>query len=700
MKPQKFKTKVGKKDLIVEVGKLAGQANGSVTVQYGDTMILATAVLSKEIREGTSYFPLMVDYEEKFYAAGKIKGSRWVKREGRPSDEAILTARLVDRCIRPLFDQRLRKDVQVIITVFSIDKDNDPDIPAIIGASLALGISDIPWNGPIGACRIGISGKKLLLNPCYKTRENADLDLVITGQNEKINMLEAGCNEVKEEHVLKACATSLGHIKDLINFQNTIIKKIGKKKQKIDFEELSLKIKNSINKFLKTRLENAIIQPSKQEHEQAMHYLRQNLLEHLTKKFPSINKELIIRFLDEKTDKKLHDLALEHKKRSDGRDFNQIRPITTEAGLLPRTHGSGLFTRGNTQIISIVTLGSPGMEQFLDTMEIEGRKRFMHHYNFPPYSVGEVRPLRGPGRRDIGHGALAEKALLAVAPDKDKFPYTIRVVSETLSSNGSSSMGSVCASSLALMDAGIPIKSPVSGIAMGMMEHEKTGEYVILTDIQGPEDHHGDMDFKAAGTRDGITALQMDVKNKGVNLEMIEKILEQSRIARMNILDKMAETLEKPRQELSQLAPRVHSIMINPDKIRDIIGPGGKMINEIINKTGVDIDIEDNGQVMITAPDNKSAKKAIEWIESLTREAKPGEVFQGKVVRIMDFGAFVEILPNQDGLVHVSELADHHVAKVDDIVKLGDEVKVKVKAIDDQGRINLTMRNIGENSSQ
>ena len=696
IKQQKFQTKIGKKDLIIEVGKLAGQANGAVTVQYGDTMILATAVIGKEQREGVSYMPLMVDYEEKFYAAGKIKGSRWVKREGRPSDEAILTARLVDRCIRPLFDQRLRRDVQVIVTVFSIDKDNDPDVPAIIGASLALAISDIPWRGPIGACRIGVSDKKVILNPCYETRENLDLDLVITGQGDKINMLEGQSREISEDYVFKACETGLKYIKELIDFQDKIVKKINPKKQEIVFQELEPNIKNSINKFLKNRLENALLQPSKQEYEQAMHELKQELHQHLTQEFPNFDKNLVNELLDKKTDQKLHDLALKEKKRPDGRKPDQIRPITTEVGLLPRTHGSGLFTRGNTQIISIITLGAPGMEQFIDTMEMEGKKRFMHHYNFPPYSVGEVMPLRGPGRRDIGHGALAEKALLPVIPQKDGFPYTIRVVSETLSSNGSSSMGSVCASSLALMDAGIPIKAPVSGIAMGIMTDEKTGDYIILTDIQGPEDHHGDMDFKAAGTKEGLTALQMDVKNNGITLDILKDVLEQSHTARMDILDKMAQTLETPRLELSPLAPRVYTLKINPDKIRDVIGPGGKMINQIIDTTGVEIDIEDDGTVMITAGDEKGAKEAIEWVKNLTRELKSGEIFKGKVVKIMDFGAFVEVLPGQDGLVHISELAPNRVEKVEDVVRVGDLVDVRVKNVDDQGRVNLTMRDVGK----
>jgi len=555
MKSKQYKLKIGNKDLIVEHGKLAGQANGSVTVQYGKTLILATAVISKEQREAVDYLPLMVDYEEKLYAAGKIKGSRWVKREGRPSDEAVLTSRLIDRAIRPLFNQQIRNDIQVIVSVFSIDEDNDPDIPAIIGASLALGISDIPWQGPIGACRIGILNDKILLNPSYKSRSQANLDLVITGPENKINMLEAGAKEVPEKHLLEAAKISLNYIQKIILFQKKIIKDIGKNKQDIQLAE-------------------------------------------------------------EKIDEDAPEKLVDNGVRVDGRKLSDIRPISAEIGFLPRTHGSGLFTRGETQVMSTVTLGPPGDEQFLETMETEGRKRFMHHYNFPPYSVGETSPLRGPGRREIGHGALAEKALLPIIPNKNNFPYTVRVVSEVLSSNGSSSMASICAASLALMDAGVPIKSPVTGIAIGLADKNN-----ILIDIQGPEDHYGKMDFKTAGTKTGITALQMDVKTTGIDLKMLEQILKKGKKARLEILQKMQKVIAKPRKELSPLAPRIYTIQIPSKNIRDVIGKGGKTINEIINETGVDIDIEESGSVMITSDKALQAQKAIEWIKKIVSKA-------------------------------------------------------------------------------
>lgn len=556
-KPKQYKTKIGNKDLIIEIGKLANQANGSVTVRYGDTLILATAVISKDIRsEDIDYLPLMVDYEEKLYAAGKIKGSRWVKREGRPSDEAVLTGRLIDRCLRPLFDQKIRNDIQIIITVFSIDDDNDPDILGIIGASLALGISDIPWAGPVGACRIAIINNKLLLNPCYNSRKTTDLDLVIAGPKNKINMLEGEADQVQEKHALKAIQAGEKYVQEIIDFQNSIIKDINPKKIKPKFGQ--------------------------------------------EKEDPGKPEKLISKGI-----------------RTDNRKADEVREISGEVSLLPRTHGSGLFTRGQTQVASIVTLGPPGDEQFLETMEMEGRKRFMHHYNFPPYSVGEVQPLRGPGRREVGHGALAEKALKAVVPDKENFQYTVRVVSEVLSSNGSSSMASVCAASLALMDAGVPIKEHVAGIALGMSEDGKT----ILTDIQGPEDHYGLMDFKVAGTKDGITAIQMDVKSDGINLEILEKAFEQSKTARLQILQKMQKVIDVPRKELSPYAPKIYTINIDPKNIGDVIGKGGKTIREITDTFSVEIDIEENGQVMITSEDSDQAQNAIKQIKDIIQKA-------------------------------------------------------------------------------
>jgi len=556
MEEKQYKLKLGNKDLIIGIGKFAGRANGAVTVQYGDTLILATAVMAKKPREEVDYMPLMVDYEEKLYAAGKIKGSRWVKREGRPSDEAILTGRLIDRCLRPLFDERIRNDIQVIITVFSIDEDNDPDIPAIIGASLALGISNISWDGPIGACRIAIINKQIILNASYGCRRKADLDLVVAGPKNQINMLEGEAKEIQEEHVVKAVDVGLKYIQEIINFQEQIIQDINPTKIKLD-------------------LQNLPDDPEKPEK------------------------------------------LVENGKRVDGRGVSDIRPISVEVGLLPRTHGSGLFNRGETQVLSIVTLGSPSDEQFLETMEIEGRKRFMHHYNFPPYSVQEVAPLRGPGRREIGHGALVERSLMPVIPNQENFPYTIRVVSEVLSSNGSSSMASVCATSLALMDAGVPIKKSVAGIALGLSEDHKT----ILTDIQGPEDRYGLMDFKVAGTETGITAVQMDVKTTGIDLVLLQKAFVQSKEARFEILQKMQKAIASPRQELSPLAPRIYTINIPPKNIGDIIGKGGKTIREITEKTNVDIDIQDDGLVTITSEKAEEAQKAIDWIQKIIHEA-------------------------------------------------------------------------------
>ena len=556
MPEKQYKLKLGNKDLIVGIGKFAGRANGAVTVQYGDTLILATVVMAKKPREEVGYMPLTVDYEEKLYAAGKIKGSRWVKREGRPSDEAILTGRLIDRCLRPLFDERIRNDIQIIVTVFSIDEDNDPDIPAIIGASLALALSDVPWDGPIGACRIAIIDKQIVLNASYNCRCKADLDLVIAGPKNKINMLEGQAKETQEEHITKAVDVGLKYIQKIIDFQEQIIQDIRPVKTKLDLQDLPE-------------------DPEKPEK--------------LVKK----------------------------GKRVDNRGVLDLRPISIEVGLLPRTHGSGLFNRGETQVLSIVTLGSPGDEQFLETMEIEGRKRFMHHYNFPPYAVQEVAPLRGPGRREIGHGALVERALMSVIPDQKDFPYTIRVVSEVLSSNGSSSMASVCATSLALMDAGVPIKKSVAGIALGLSEDNKT----ILTDIQGPEDHYGLMDCKIAGTETGVTVIQMDVKTTGIDLELLQKTLAQSREARLNILQKMQKVIASPRQELSPLAPRICAINIPPKNIGDIIGKGGKTIREITEKTNADIDIQDNGLIMITSEKAEEAQRAISWIQKIIREA-------------------------------------------------------------------------------
>jgi len=702
MSYKKFKTDLAGRELKVEVGQLAQQANGSVLVSYGQTVILATAVLDKDIRD-VDYMPLTVDYEEKFYAAGKIKSGRFMKREGRPSDEAILTGRMIDRVVRPLFDKRIRNDLQVVLTVLSFDKENDPDIPALIAASLALGISDIPWNGPIAGLRIGrsLSGQadskqEWILNPVYKDREESDINLVVAGKGDKINMLEGEARQVPEQAILSAIEFVQPHLKKIIQWQKEIIKEVGLDKVDLELEDIDPKLIKQIKDWLGDKLEQAIYKPDKTERAKGLFLLEKELISALDDE--TGEKEGVIRdIFEEEIDKAVHQNILKtpkgEEKRPDGRELDQVRPINCKVSILPRTHGSALFQRGSTQALSVVTLGSPGDNQIIDSMEIETEKYFMHHYNFPRFCVGETGGMRGPGRRDIGHGALAEKALLPLIPDREKFPYTIRLVSEILSSNGSSSMASISGSSLALMDAGVPIKTHISGIAMGLMM-ESDDNYRILTDIQGPEDHYGDMDCKVAGTKTGVTACQMDVKIEGVTLEILKKTFEQANKARLSILKEMEQAIEQPCPELSSFAPRILTIKINPDKIGKVIGPGGKMINEITDQTGAKIDIEDDGLVSVTSNDGEGGQKAIDWIKNLTREPKTGEVFQGTIVKITDFGAFVEILPGQDGLIHISELADHRVEHVEDIVKMGQVIPVKIKEIDDSGRIKLTLKNI------
>jgi polyribonucleotide nucleotidyltransferase len=693
MKEKTFKKEIAGKDLIIETGKLACQANGSVTVQYGGTVVLATATISDKTREGINFFPLMVDYEERLYAAGKIKGSRFIKREGRPTDEAILSGRMVDRTIRPLFNNRIRNDVQVILTILSIDQENDPDLCSIIGASTALAISNIPWNGPIGAIRIAKVDGKFVINPTYEQREKSLYDIIATGKNGKINMVEAEGKEISENEVVEAIKFAQKCIKETIDFQNEIISQVGQEKKEVNLLRAEESTEDEIRKFLSDKLESVVFEADKSKQAEKRNKLIEDLELFVSEKFGEDLKSIANLILEEETDSFLNKAVLQKNRRPDGRKMDEIRKISVQAGLLPRTHGSGLFERGATQALTITTLGAPGDEQTLDGMEEVGTKRFMHHYTFPPFSVGEVAPMRGPGRREIGHGALAEKALDPLIPDKESFPYTIRLVSEILSSNGSSSMASVCGSSLALMDAGVPIPRPAAGIAMGLiMENEKN--YKILTDIQGPEDHYGDMDFKIAGTEKGITAMQMDVKVEGITLEIIEKTLFQAKEARIKIIEIMNQAISEPRKDLSPFAPRIITFKINPDKIRDVIGPGGKVINEIIADTGVTIDIEDDGTVMITSKDSEASAKATTWIKNITREVIPGEIFQGKVTGIMNFGAFVEILPGQEGLVHISELAPSRVEKVEDVVKVGDIIAVKVKEIDDQGRINLTHKGV------
>lgn len=696
MEIKKFSTNFAGKELIIETGRFADQANAAITLQMGETVVLVTAVMG-EPRDGMNFFPLMVDYEEKLYAAGRIKGSRFIKREGRPSDEAVLVSRFIDRAIRPLFDSRIRNNMQIICTVLSFDEENDPDILGLIGASCALHMSDIPWNGPIAAVRTSQIDGEWVFNASYEQRKTSAFDLDIAGTPEKVVMIEARANEVPEETIAEAFKQGKAQLKPVIDLIEKIRSEVGTEKVMVipDEDPREKEIQEMSKAFMTSRMEELFFsqtKASKQERAEAKERLKADLIEHLLEKDVdeeelSIGTSLIYDFVQMEVSRAI----IESGKRLDGRGIEEVRPLTIEAGLLPRVHGSGHFSRGETQILSIATLGSPGDQQTLDNMETVGEKRYMHHYNFPPFSVGEAKPLRGAGRREIGHGALAEKALEPVLPSKENFPYTIRVVSETMNSNGSSSMASTCASTLALMDAGVPIKTPIAGIAIGLAS---TGDaWKVITDIQDLEDGPGGMDFKVTGSKDGITAIQMDTKTDGLTQEMIEEALRQSKNARANILEQMTAVIAEPRAELSKYAPSIITLEINPDKIRDVIGPGGKMINEIIEKTGVQaIDIEQDGLVVITAPDQESGKAAYDWVHNLTRDVEVGEAFEGEIVRIMDFGAFVNILPGKDGMVHVSELAPWRVEKVDDIVKLGDKVKVKVIEIDDMGRINLSMK--------
>ncbi|MCK4635588.1 MAG: polyribonucleotide nucleotidyltransferase [Candidatus Moranbacteria bacterium] len=695
MEQKQWSLEVAGRELIVETGKLAKQAGGAVTVRYGDTQILATAVMSKRKGFTMGYFPLMVDYEERYYAAGKIKGSRFIKREGRPSDEAVLTGRAVDRTIRPLFDMRMRNEVQVVISVQSIDGENDPDIISIIAASLALSISDVPWNGPVAATKVALIDGELVINPTREQSEETSLSLTLAGTEGKVNMIEADAKESLEEDVVRAFEAGHAEIAKIAKFISDIKAEVGKEKREpillVGSEETENAIKESL---IENGLEKALY-GNKEEIEsqtsEVKEKAKEQLLEKLAEEELSNFDDVLGLVFDEVCDGIVHKNILESDKRPDDRKPEEIRQITCDTGILPRPHGSGLFTRGETQALTVTTLGAPGDHQIIDTMEVDEKKHYIHHYNFPPFSVGEVRFMRGPGRREIGHGALAEKALMPVLPPTEKFPYTILLVSEILESNGSSSMAATCGSTLSLMHAGVPIIRPVSGIAMGMMS-DASGNYKVLSDIQGAEDHYGDMDLKVAGTEKGITALQMDVKMEGIDVEMFKATLSQAKEGRAYILGKMLEEIAEPSKEMSPYAPRIITMSIDPEKIRTVIGPGGKMINEIIEKTGVNIDIEDDGSVFITAVEAKGGDEAQKIIFDLTREIEAGETFEGTVVRLMDFGAFVEVLPGKDGLVHISEMAHERVGKVEDVVKIGDKVNVKVKEIDSQGRINLSMK--------
>ncbi|MBU4421665.1 polyribonucleotide nucleotidyltransferase [Candidatus Parcubacteria bacterium] len=703
-----FEIEWGGRPLKVEIGKIANQADGSCVVTYGETTVLSTVVLGAP--RDIDFFPLTVEFEERLYAAGKIKGSRFIKREGKATDEAVLSARVVDRGLRPLFNKKMRNDVQVVCTVLSMDGENDPDILAIIGASLALSISNIPWDGPIGGVRVGQIDGELILNPSYAEQEKSALDVTISGTPDKILMLEAGAKEVDEKTINDAILFGQKNLKPLMKLIDEIVTKVGKEKLSIDGlleedaetlvekQEIIKKAKVFLADHLDEYLFGKLPKGSKSSRKQAKEDLKDRLVEYLkSEQIGKDKRKWALGVFDDIVEARVLEAILKEGKRVDGRAITEIRPLFADVGYLPRVHGSGLFARGETQVLSIITLGSPGDEQIMDTMEeADTKKRFMHHYNFPPFSVGDTKPMRGPSRRDIGHGALAEKALLPVIPSKEEFPYTIRVVSEVMGSNGSSSMGSTCGSTLALMDAGVPIKKPVAGIAMGLASDEDMKNFIVITDLQDMEDSKGGMDFKIAGTRDGITAIQMDTKTAGITKEVVEKTLFQAKDARIEILDVMAKTIPEPRGDLSQYAPRIETIHILPDKIREVIGPGGKIINGIIDKTGVQIDIEQDGSVFITSTSAEGMEKAKEMINAIIEEPEVGKIYRGKVVRIMNFGAFVEILPGKDGMVHVSELAPFRVENVEDVVKIGDEIPVIVTEIDDQGRVNLSLKKARE----
>ncbi|WP_066288897.1 polyribonucleotide nucleotidyltransferase [Bacillus sp. FJAT-29937] len=675
--------------LTVEIGQLAKQANGAVLVRYGDTAVLSTATASKEPKN-LDFFPLTVNYEERLYAVGKIPGG-FIKREGRPSEKAILASRLIDRPIRPLFADGFRNEVQVVSMVMSVDQDCSSEMAAMFGSSLALSVSDIPFGGPIAGVSVGRINDEFIINPTVDQADKSDIHLVVAGTKDAINMVEAGALEVPEETMLEAIMFGHEEIKRLIAFQEEIVAEIGKEKLEIVLFELDQELETKVRSICEQDMIAAIQVQEKHAREDAIKAVKNAVMAKFEEE-ESTEADLkqVKQILDKIVKGEVRRLITEDKVRPDGRGLDVIRPLSSEIGILARTHGSGLFTRGQTQALSICTLGALGDVQILDGLGIEEEKRFMHHYNFPNFSVGETGPMRGPGRREIGHGALGERALEPVIPSEKDFPYTVRLVSEVLESNGSTSQASICASTLAMMDAGVPIKAPVAGIAMGLI---KSGEhYSILTDIQGMEDHLGDMDFKVAGTAKGVTALQMDIKIEGLSREILEEALQQAKKGRIQILDSMLSTIDQPRQELSKYAPKILTMHINPDKIRDVIGPSGKQINKIIEETGVKIDIEQDGTVFISSTNEEMNQKAKKIIEDIVREVEVGQMYLGKVKRIEKFGAFVEIFNGKDGLVHISELAEERVGKVEDVVSIGDELLVKVTEIDKQGRVNLSRK--------
>ncbi|WP_282137981.1 polyribonucleotide nucleotidyltransferase [Rossellomorea aquimaris] len=678
------------RELTVEVGQFAKQANGAVMVRYGDTAVLSSATASKEPKP-LDFFPLTVNYEERLYAVGKIPGG-FIKREGRPSEKAILASRLIDRPIRPLFADGFRNEVQVISIVMSVDQNCSSEMAAMFGSSLALSVSDIPFEGPIAGVIVGLVDGEFIINPSVEQLEKSEIHLSVAGTKDAINMVEAGADEVPEETMLEAIMFGHEEIKRLVAFQEEIVAKVGKEKSEIQLVELDQAVEAEVRSLCESELIPAIQVQEKHAREEAIKAVKKKVMAvyEEEKEADEATLKQVKKVLDKLVKNEVRRLITEDKVRPDGRKVDEIRPLSSEVGLLPRTHGSGLFTRGQTQALSICTLGALGDVQVLDGLGIEESKRFMHHYNFPQFSVGETGPIRGPGRREIGHGALGEKALDPIIPNEKDFPYTIRLVSEVLESNGSTSQASICASTLAMMDAGVPIKAPVAGIAMGLI---KSGEnYSILTDIQGMEDHLGDMDFKVAGTSKGVTALQMDIKIDGLSREILEEALQQAKKGRMQILDSMLATIGEVRTSLSQYAPKILTMHINPDKIRDVIGPSGKQINKIIDETGVKIDIEQDGTIFISSTDEEMNKVAKKTIEDIVREVEAGQMYLGKVKRIEKFGAFVEIFSGKDGLVHISEIAEERIRKVEDVVAIGDEILVKVLDIDNQGRVNLSRK--------
>ncbi|RUS46312.1 polyribonucleotide nucleotidyltransferase [Cohnella sp. AR92] len=681
---------LGGRPLSLETGRLAKQANGAIVVRYGDTVVLSTVTASSGPKD-LDFFPLTVNYEERLYSVGKIPGG-FIKREGRPSEKAILASRLTDRPIRPLFPEGFRNDVQIVNLVMSVDQDCSPEIAAMIGTSAALAISNVPFNGPIGGVVVGRIDGQFIINPTVAQEEKSDMYVVVAGTRDAIMMVEAEANEVPEMDILEAIMFGHEEIKKIVDTIDKLTAVAGTPKMEVKLHEVDSAVAAEVNAFAQQRLVEAVRIEEKHARQEAIDAINDETVEHFTAVYAETPEKLadVKEVLYDIVKNEVRRLITHDKVRPDGRKPNEIRPISGDVSILPRTHGSGLFTRGQTQALSICTLGPLGDVQILDGIGTEETKRFMHHYNFPPFSVGEARPLRPPGRREIGHGALGERALLKVIPSEAEFPYTIRLVSEVLESNGSTSQASICASTLAMMDAGVPIKAPVAGVAMGLI---KDGEhFTILTDIQGMEDHLGDMDFKVAGTSKGVTAIQMDIKIDGIDRSILTQSLEQAKEGRMFILGKMMEVIQQPREELSQYAPKIVTMRINPDKIRDVIGSGGKVINKIIEETGVKIDIEQDGMVYIASADAAANEKARSIIEGIVREVVVGEIYLGTVKRIEKFGAFVEILPGKDGLVHISQLANERVAKVEDVVNIGDKIQVKVTEIDAMGRVNLSRK--------